>query len=377
MTGKTQSYARQLNNQLIMRELRAGCCSATMLSHKLHLSNAAMTQIIAKLQENGYIKQVETDNRQCIGRRPIYYTVNENFGYIVVISLANHYANVVVSDMKMNIVERVETRVEKYDLAMLYQLMLIVKNILGTPQCRDIPLYGIDLSIPGRVNTLTGELQLSPQFDNDIFHEKNTIVELFHKQFNVPVVMTNDINLAGLGEMYKGSMQGVDNGMLVHVDEGIGGALILNGKLFTGSQGFSGEVGLMHTVFHGKTDCLDEFVSLRAIKNVMSERFGKKLHTADIAELFQTDAFVHDYVCETAVCLGKVLKDVVELLNISKIVLSGRIKLFGEQYIELVKNEVSQSIDCCEVEFSTLDSDAAIIGAIFKAVEALTDDIFV
>ncbi len=377
MTGKTQSYARQLNNQLIMRELRSGSCSATMLADKLNLSNAALSGIISKLQHDGYIKQTEIEGQCNVGRKPIYYTINENFGVIVVVSLADYVAKVVVSDMKMNVTDSVETRVDKYDIKMLYELVLTVKNLLSSPKYRDIPLLGIDLSVPGKVNTQTGELQLSPQFDKDIFSEKNAIVNLFKKQFGAPVVMTNDINLAGLGEMYDGLLKGVENGMLVHVDEGVGGALILNGKLFVGSQGFGGEVGLMRTVFRGKNDYLDEFVSLRAIKDELGKTRGTKLKTQDVAELYKTEADVRSYVNDTAVCLGSVLKDIVELLNISTIVLSGRIEQFGERYLQLVAAEVSKSINSCNVVYSKLGRNASVIGAISKAVEALTDDIFV
>lgn len=376
MTGKTQSYARQLNNQLIMRELRNGCCSATMLSQRLNLSNAALSSIIAKLSENGYIKQVEVDNQANIGRRPVYYTINENFGCIVVVSLADYTCKIVVSDMKMNVMDSVETRVDKYDVKMLYEIVLSIKNLLTHPTYAKTPLLGIDLSLPGKVNTQTGELQLSPQFDKDIFCESGGILNLFRKQFGVPVVMTNDINLAGLGELHDGALKGVQDGMLVHVDEGIGGALILNGKLFAGTQGFSGEVGLMRTVFNGKTDYLDEFVSLRAIKNELSNAYGKQLHTSDVVALYNTDETVKQYVNDTAICLGRVLKDIVELLNISTIVLSGRIEQFGADYLNLVIAEVSQSDNACNVGYSKLGRNASIIGAISKAVEALTDDIF-
>ena len=376
MTGKNQSYARQLNNQLIMRELRNGYCSATMLSQRLNLSNAALSDIISKLQQKGYIKQADVDSQVNVGRRPVYYTVNENFGCIVVVSLADYTCKIVVSDMKMNVIDSEETRVEKYDVKMLYEIVLAIKNMLSAPKYVNVPLLGIDLSLPGKVNTRTGELQLSPQFDKDIFCENGGILNLFQKQFNVPVVMTNDINLAGLGEMHSGALKGVDNGMLVHVDEGIGGALILNGKLFVGSQGFSGEVGLMRTVFRGKSDCLDEFVSLRAIKNALSEKLGRKLHTKDVVELYGIDLDVKNYVNDTAVCLGRTLKDIVELLNVSTIVLSGRIEQFGSEYLNLVIAEVSQSDNDCNVGYSKLGRDASVIGAISKAVEALTDDIF-
>ena len=269
MTGKNQSYARCLNNRLVMRELRKADSSATMLSRGLDLSNAALSSIICELEKGGYIRKVTDDEvaaTTSVGRRPVYYSVNEKFGCVAAVGLANHRAQVVISDMKMQITDFTETRVERYDVATVYELVLSLKNLLAKPEYRDVPLLGIDVSVPGRVNTMTGELQLSPQFDKDLFGEKNYIVNLFSRQFGVTVKMTNDIDLAGHAEMHRGLLAGVENGMLVHVDEGIGGALVLGGKLYSGSQGFAGEVGRMRTEFEGRRDALDEFVSLRAVK---------------------------------------------------------------------------------------------------------------
>lgn len=140
-TGKTQSYARYLNNRLVMRELMRGSCSSTMLASKLSLSNAAMSAIIGELSRRDYIKQVQGDVRPVgtSGRKPVFWSVNEKFGSVVVISLADYVAKVVVSDMKMNITDSVETRVERYDVAMLYELALTVKTCLppiSTAACR-------------------------------------------------------------------------------------------------------------------------------------------------------------------------------------------------------------------------------------------------
>lgn len=361
-----------------MRELRNEVCSATMLSRRLNLSNAALSAITDDLKKKNYIKEVEIDseNSASIGRRPVYYAINENFGCVAVVSLSGNHAKVVLGDMCMNVLHTEEIRVEKFDIAILYELVLMLKNILSLPKYRDIPLLGIDLSMPGRVNTLTGELILSKQFDKDMYGEEGKLATLFTKQFGVPVKMNNDINLACYGEMHKGLLKDVDNGMLVHVDIGIGGAFILNGKLYAGAQGYAGEVGLMQTNFNGQTDALDEFVSLRAIKDRVGARLNRKLHTADVVELYRSDEWVKSYVDSTASCLGKVLKDVVELMDVSRIVISGRVASFGEDYFAAVNREVSKSINNCKVLPSQMSTDANIVGAIAKAVESITDKIF-
>ncbi|MDE7082697.1 MAG: ROK family transcriptional regulator [Clostridia bacterium] len=377
MTGKNQSYARCLNNRLVMRELLKENLSATMLSHRLNLSNAALSDIIDELKKRGYIRETDSEST-CVtpGRRPVYYSVNENFGCIVVVGISDYKVKIVVSDMKKNITYSSETRVERYDIATIYELVLSVKNVLALPQYRDIPLMGIELSVPGRVNKLTGELLLTSQFSADLFVENNAIANLFAKQFSAPVFMTNDINLAAIGEMHEGSLKDIENGVILHVDEGIGGALILGGSLHTGSKGFAGEFGLMHVEFEGKTELLDEVASLRALKNRVNTICGTKLHTAELVQLYEENEFVKRYVLSTAACIGKMLKDVVEILDVSAIVLSGRVTEFGAEYLDVIKKEVFGSIGGANVVPSSLGGNAPIIGAISKAIEALIDEIF-
>ena len=375
MTGKNQTYARCLNNRLVMRELRKAESSATMLSRELNLSNAALSSIIGELKKGGYIREVDGEvaatTAGAIGRRPVYYSINEKFGCVAAIGLANHRAQIAISDMKMNITDFSETRVERYDVATVYELALALKDMLGKPEYRDVPLLGIDVSVPGRVNTLSNELQLAPQFDKDLFSEKNYIVSLFERLFGVPVKMSNDICLAGHAEMHRGLLVGVRNGMLVDVAEGIGGALVLDGKLYYGSQGFAGEIGLVRTEFEGKFDALDEFVSLRAIK----ARLGV-MHTAEAVELYNSDENAKAYVLSTAHCLGRVLKDMVELLDFSTIVISGRATRFGAEYMAAVNAEIAKSSSKCTAVQSELGNDASVIGAVSKAVESLTDAAF-
>ena len=377
MTGKNQSYARCLNNRLVMRELLKENLSATMLSHRLNLSNAALSDIIDELKKRGYIREADSENTSTTpGRRPVYYSVNENFGCIVVVGISDYKVKIVVSDMKKNVTYSTETRVERYDIATLYEIVLSVKNVLALPQYRDIPLMGIELSVPGRVNKLTGELQLTSQFSDDLFVENNAIANLFTKQFSAPVFMTNDINLAAIGEMHEGCLKDVENGVIIHIDEGIGGALILGGNLHTGSKGFAGEFGLMHVEFEGKTEFLDEVASLRALKNRVKTMYGTDLHTAELVQLYKDNSEVKRYVLSTAACIGKTLKDVVEILDVSAIVLSGRVTEFGAEYLDVIKTEVFGSIGGASVVSSSLGANAPVIGAVSKAVEALIDQIF-
>lgn len=376
MVGKNQSYVREINRKTIIMSLVEENCSATLLAKKHSLSNAALSSILSDLVQDGYIKKIEeTERKSTCGRPPVYYTFNNECGCLMAILLSNYYVSVVISDMRMNVLDNVTMRATKYDLSMVCDLLLKAKDLLANKKYENMPLVSINLAVPGRVNNITGELQLSPQFDESIFGESGGIVGLFKKQFGVPVTISNDIYLSGIGEMSSGLLKNVQNGLLIHVDEGIGGALILNGKMYGGEHGFSGEVGLMRTDFNGKTDAIDEFVSMRVLKQRYSSLYGKKMHTADIIKLYKADEKVRSYINETAHCLGKKIKDIVELLDISVIVLSGRAKEFGEEYLKILNEEVGSSINGAKVAYSNLGESATVYGTLFKAVKDFTDNI--
>lgn len=376
MTGKTQSYARQINNRLIMRELRAsGKCSATMLADKLNLSNAALTAILFALQQKGYIKRVEQQSpAKSLGRRPVYYSVNENFGCVAVLELADHVARVVVADMNKNIMYSESLPAQQYDMSTLYQLVIALKDALHDEKIAHLPLLAIELSVAGRVNVKTGQLQLSPQFNDDLFGSQNAVAEVFEKHFGVPVSINNDVNLAALGEASFGLLKGVSNAMLVHVDEGVGGAFVFDGKPYSGVNGFAGEVGLLHVEHNGETKLLDECVSLRAVKKMLSDSFPCQ-NFQDVSQLFEKDENARAVVLKSAEALGNALKDVVELLDVSTIVLCGRLSQLSG-YTETVEGMVRQSLACVKVLRSEISADASVLGAVSKAVDFLTDSLF-
>lgn len=377
MTGKTQSYARQFNNRLIMRELRAeGRCSATMLANKLDLSNAALTYILFALQQKGYIKRVEQNSdKKSRGRRPVYYSVNENFGCVAVVELANRVARVVVADMNKTFLYDETFPTDKYDMATLYQLIIALKEALYSPSLVNLPLLAVELSMAGRVNTQNGQLQMSPQFDGDLFVKRNSVVEVFEKHFNVPVSINNDVNLALLGEVSFGLLKNAQSAMLVLLDEGVGGAFVFDGKPYLGVNGFAGEIGLMHVEHNGTTQLLDECVSLRAVKKMLSQNYAQCQNFDDVSRFFENDENARAAVLSTACTLGNALKDVVELVDISTIVLCGRLSQLSG-YVETVQDIVRQSPACAKVLRSEISADASVLGAVSKAVDFLTDSLF-
>ena len=367
--GRDQSYARAVNNELVIQKLRERDYSATDLANDLNLSHAAISSILKGLVNDNIIRASYSGSTAGKGRKRVFYSLNEAYGLIIVVSLSNNRYEIIISNIREEILLEFEKEITNYDVATIYEIVLKIKDILMMVEYRDIPLRSIIIAVPGRVNAITGELQLSKHFDADLFDGKNSIKNIFSKYFDAPITLDNDINLSIIGEMKCGCLKSINNAMLAYIDNGIGGALIIDGKFYGGDNGYAGEFGLMHTSFHGEESYLDEFASLRSIKEYAKKKFNRSFVVNDLVKAYEKHGELYDYINETAHLVGKKLRDVIELLNVSHVVISGRVSLFGIDYLHHVNEEVNKSKNTTIVEYSKLSKKSILIGAISKSVE--------
>ena len=211
---------------------------------------------------------------------------------------------------------------------------------------------------------------LASHFDKDLFVQEGFIKNQFGAQFpNVPILIKNDVNVAALGEMRKGSLVNVNNAVYISIDQGIGGSLVINGKLFGGDYGYSGEFGLLKINYRGESGYLDDFVSLRVLRDEAEKITGEKVGRTRLIELYNENPKIHEIVVKSGHFLGNGLKTIIEMLDINKIVLGGRCILFGYEYLDAIKSELENLSSPVDVTFSFINGDSKLIGATAMGVE--------
>lgn len=362
--GRDQSFARAVNNDLVIRALRENDLSATDLAKKLNLSNAAMTSILRNLVNDGLIKVSHSISKVGKGRKQVIYTLNEGYGLIAVISFSSTGYSLTLSNIKEDILFEADKIANYYNEDLILDITLLLKGLVSQKRYNNIPLKNVTISYPGRVNVKSNELEQENIFDTSLCGKTHNLTNIIKEHLNCAVFVYNDINLAIIGQIRNGSLQNVKNGMLVYVDNGIGGALLLNGQLFGGEVGFAGEIGLFSTTFHGKDGLLDYFVSLRSIK----EHFNLN-NFQELLKEYKKTGDVYNYVNDTAISLGKCIKDVIELLNITTVVICGRVSEFKDKYYENVIKEANKALSPCNVIFDNTIRNSIIIGAIAMAYD--------
>ena len=310
-------------------------------------------------------------------------TPRKNF---IGINVAGSKIRAALVDEQGRVIERVETEISSENI--VPQLATIAGELrpaLGT-------VAALGVAIPGLVNRQTDRVVdprgLPAPMVEDLHGELTRATGL-------RVEIENDANAAAYGEFKVGAGRGSSNLFYIMIGDGIGGAIILDGKLWTGASGFAGEVG--HITIDseglecvcGNTGCLETLASAPSIVRRARERlnrdstsslsrlaFNKNFTAADLAhEAREGDDFAAMMIERTGRYIGTGVASVINLLNIERIVLGGGVMDAGPLILNPIIQEVKRRafqpcFEATQIVIAELGSDAAPIGAAMMARDA-------
>lgn len=254
---------------------------------------------------------------------------------------------------------------------------------------RDLAAIGI--GAPGAIEPHVGMVLYAP----NLGWKDMPLADLLRKRFGVPVVVDNDVNVAVYGEWKLGAGQGVDDVLGVWIGTGIGGGLVLNGKMYYGSYFTAGEIG--HTILFpfappgsqkvehntSRTAIVDRL--LRLIKNGYKSMIPE-LADHDLTEVRaktvsmayeKGDKLTHDVLDNVAELLGIVCANAVTLLSLPRVVLGGGLtEAMGESLVKPVREHTRRYVfpdllRKVDVVATKLEADAGLLGAALLAREAI------
>lgn len=229
---------------------------------------------------------------------------------------------------------------------------------------KDTKIEGVAISSPGAVNKKTGIIGGSSAIP---YIHNFKIVDKLEKRFGLPVSIENDANSAALGELAEGSGKGCDSMAFFVIGTGIGGALIINQKVWHGAHLFGGEFGYMIMGAH----TLSELASPVAMANRYNERTGKHLDGKTIFELADKDDPVASDERQTLIhALAVAIYNIQHSFDPKKIVLGGGISN-NPELIPLLNKEIDRLRDDLDlvtlkpdIVLCKLKSDANLRGAV-------------
>lgn len=254
----------------------------------------------------------------------------------------------------------------------------------------DIAAMGV--GIPGLVNRQTDRVLVStdlPAVVRSDFHAE------LKRATGMRVELENDANAAAYGEYQAGAGRGSRDMFYATIGTGIGGAIILGGKLWLGASGFAGEFG--HITIDaegiecicGNAGCLETVASGPNIVRRANERLyrdntsslsrlaiNKEFTAADVVREAQNgDDFSLMMLERTGKSIGAAVASVINLLNIERIVLGGGVMEAGDLIMDAIIREAERRafqpcFEATQIVAAALGTDAVTVGAALLARDA-------
>jgi glucokinase len=245
-------------------------------------------------------------------------------------------------------------------------------------------------AVPAIVNSRDGIVLRSPNLPALNGFE---FAAYFRDKLGIPVVLENDANSAAVGENWKGASRGIENSVCVTLGTGVGGGIIIDGKLLRGVDGTAGEIGHIavepegHPCGCGSKGCVEQYSSAMAIKRLAVELRNRFPDSSLSAEGDITPLKVYEAGCTGdelslevfrvfATYLGIALGGLVNVLNPQAIVIGGGVSAGWELFIDHLRAEISRRAfphpaERVRLMRSELGDDAGIVGAAFLAAESV------
>jgi glucokinase len=280
------------------------------------------------------------------------------------------------------------TRSDAEPEAVLKRLTAACRELMKHAEegCRRVRAIG--LGVAGKIDRAAGRVIFSPNLPS---LDGYPLAQNLEQALGLPVVMENDANAFGVGESWKGSGRGIENWVGLTLGTGVGGVLILGGRLWTGDNlGFEAEIGHMNIdpggppCACGLRGCLEAHASGSALCNGVREAIeAGRLTSGALHDLALSDRLTPKAVFERALAgdasalllfqrmgwaLGLALASLFTVLGIRHAVIGGGVSEAWEQFIGPLEQTLRLYSSMLDVETAVilrarLGDDAALLGA--------------
>ena len=402
MKSDLLKYIRKINakpsvqRRLLEQFVSDGASTIPEISKAIGVSLPTATTALNELIEAGLVREIgKRDNSS--GRIPMVYDLVPTAGYFVGVNPEMDCLTLAASDFCGNLIT------EKISIPYIYentpksleQLCGIINDFVASLPFGKEEILMVCVNFAERVCPFEGRAY------NMFTFLKESLVTKFTELIQLPVCIENDTRSMAFAEFSKGCCKGLKNVIFVNICWGLGIGIIIDGKLYYGKSGYSGEFGHMtaynnNIICHcGKIGCIETEVSGRALKrkltqkilegkvSILSDKVLNKKEELSLRDILDAIA-KEDVLCvatlqQIADELGKQLAGIINIFNPEMLVVGGEMSVAGD-YLTLPVNmgikKYSLNImnEDSLIATSELKGLAGITGACLMARHRLLND---
>lgn len=273
--------------------------------------------------------------------------------------------------------------------AIINKISNSVNKIITDSKIEKTEINSVGIGIPGIVNPSGVVLDCV-----NLGWENIALKDKLENILNIKVFVGNDATVAGIAEAWKGSLKGEDCAALLTLGTGVGGGLIIGGKVYSGNNGIASELGHMvvgdnfYDCNCGRNGCLETYSSATGvIKYAIKVVNEADLNNSDskfaidfknnVSKITCKDVFdyakLNDKLAKSVVdrmvkYLVRGIVNLVITIDVEKISIGGGVSSAGLYLIDLIKNELEKerifrSVDAPRVVLATMGNEAGVVGA--------------
>jgi glucokinase len=254
----------------------------------------------------------------------------------------------------------------------LETIVEVLDRLRDRARARAVAVSGVGVGIPGTVDVERGVVGVDVNYVPELAGAP--LAERLGARVDAPVFVDNDVNALVLAEWTWGAGRGARSLVMLALGTGVGGGIVLDGRLQRGAAGSAGELGHVPIDFDGPPcicggrGCLKAFVSGTDIARRAEERLGRPVGAAEVFQLAATGqaeaAAIVDEVCRA---LGAGLAVIVNGLNPERVLLAGSVAkslrpLEARIRASLADYAFAAAIAATRLEILSLDKDATVRG---------------
>ncbi|MCD9185027.1 MAG: ROK family transcriptional regulator [Pyrinomonadaceae bacterium] len=385
-TGNHGFLRRQNLNGIVQYLYENAPISRIELARLTKLNKTTVSSLIEELIKNNFVKEIGIEKSAGAGRSAVLLGINPQYGFIVSVEIGTDYFYTVCADFSAKIVWKHREAFEASDQEKaLQQIFSSIKEAVSFAQ-QQSGLLGIAVCVHGLIDKERGVLLFAP---NSGWRDL-PLYEMLKKKFQTEILIDNEANFAALGEQFFGAAVGNGNVLYLSISEGLGGGIVLGGKMYGGARGIAGEFGHL-TLFPdgfpcrcGNRGCWETEVSISALHRNIKDEIENNPNTKITAKFSKIEKITVKNAVEAAENgshialnslkkigrnLGIGLASLLNIFNPDLVVLGGKLSqasdfILPEASKELSARTLSWSLENTRLAVAKFGSDAVIMGGI-------------
>jgi predicted NBD/HSP70 family sugar kinase len=367
-----------MNERTVLEAIRAGSpVSRAEISRRVGISKPTVSQALRSLLDAGLVREAQNGAGDGPGYGATFFEPVPDAALVLGLDLGARFLRGAVCDLSGALRARQDIEVAGADAGELLTASAELKGtLLAASELSPDAIDGAVIGIPGVIDARTGRAALAENVKGLDGLEIGAELE---QRLGVPVTVENDVNLAALGEQWRGVAQGVQDFAFLSIGTGLGAGLVLRGELHRGHHGFSGEVDYAIEGFDPAATAISEYAAGLAADGTHSTSLtapydARALFTAARAG----DALGRAVVAEEARRIARHIAPIAAVADVALVVVGGGIGANGDLLLVPVRDELARLLPYPpDVEVSSLGDAAVLTGTLAVGLRSALDSVFV